>query len=206
MTARKQAVIGLTGPMCAGKNQAAEILEQRGFLVVDADQTARRAMDAVEKDVLAAFGTEAAEKDILLTTKEGKIDRRQLGKLLFGNQQLLARHEAIIYPEIDRLLNEYIDSNTDKTVVINAPLLYKSNVLARCVFVIYIDAPFIIRFLRASKRDTLPPSQIIDRFRAQNNLYAQYISRNVDILKVSNSGTLRVLKRRLEKQLESRGY
>lgn len=203
---RTAPVIGLTGPMCSGKNQAGDYLARRGFVVIDADQTARAAMELVEKRVIAEFQDVAHKKSITLVTPEGKIDRHALGSLIFPDPLLLARHEAIIYPEIDRLLFQEIDSHPDVPIVINAPLLHKSAVLDRCNWIFFIQAPSFIRLFRAIRRDSLPIAQILARFTAQKHLYAQYISRNVDIVKVDNSGTIRALQKKLEKQLAHRGY
>lgn len=199
-------IIGLTGPMCAGKNLAAAVLAKRGFAVADADKIAHQALEEVRERVTAEFAEEAAREGIKLLRTDGSLDRRALGALLFPDPAKLARHEAIVYPKIDELLNAFIDENRDRGVVINAPLLHKSGVLNRCAFVLFIDAPAIIRLFRALRRDRLPIRQILARFSAQKKLFAQYSSKNVDIERVNNRGSLRVLERRLESSLTRRGY
>jgi dephospho-CoA kinase len=205
-TLRKFPVIGLTGPMCAGKNRAAEILEKRGFAVTDADQVAHQALLDVQSEVIAAFTEIARKKGIELTQSDGTLNRRALGSIVFSDPLLLAQHEQIIYPRINLLLNRFIDDNQGKIVVINAPLLHKSPILTRCDFVIFIDAWLPIRFFRAIKRDKLHPMQIFARFSAQKNLFAQYLLKNVDIQRVRNKGSIRALEKGLTKLLSRRGY
>lgn len=192
--------------MCAGKNQAAAILEKRGFLVLDADKVAHQALEDMRAEVIAAFGEIAREKEIDLVLDDGKLNRKGLGQILFSDPALLARHESIVYPRINFLIGRFIDEHPDQTLVINAPLLHKSPILSRCDFVIFIDAWSPIRFLRALKRDKMHPFQIFARFSAQKNLFAQYLLKDVDIQRVLNKGSIRALEKGLAKLLSNRGY
>ena len=203
---RNHPVIGLTGPMCAGKNVAGTILESRGFAVVDADKIAHTALVDVQDNVIAEFRDLARERGIALVAADGSLDRRALGSLVFSDPDLLARHESIVYPRINEILDGFIEENPDRPVVINAPLLHKVPVLDRCDFVIFIDAWAPIRFFRARNRDKLPFTQIFARFSAQKNLFAQYLSKDVDIQRVWNHGSAKVLARKLMKLLLYRGY
>ncbi|HNY20767.1 MAG TPA: dephospho-CoA kinase [Treponemataceae bacterium] len=203
---RAHPVIGLTGPMCAGKNEASAILERLGFAVVDSDQTAHQALDDRRDMVFEAFKDIAEGRGISLSKPDGSLDRRALGSIVFSDPSLLARHESIVYPRINELLDAFIDANPDLPVVINAPLLHKSPVLDRCDFVIFVDAWWPIRLFRARTRDHLPFRQIFARFSAQKNLFSQYISKNVDIQRVHNRGSTGALERRLLKLLSNKGY
>lgn len=205
-TRRMLPVIGLTGPMCAGKNRAAEILAARGFAVVDADTVAHQALRDVQGAVVAAFGEIAGERGLSLLDTAGKINRRALGSLLFTKPALLARHEELIYPRINDLLNQFIDEHPEQGVVINAPLLHRSPVLDRCSFVIFVDSWAPIRLLRAVRRDKLPIRQIFARFSAQKHLFAQYLLKDVDIQRVDNRGSIRALEKKLDTLLSRRGY
>ncbi len=200
--------------MCSGKNAAGGILERLGFAVVDADKTAHEALRDVQDTVIEAFDTLARERGLALLKADGTLDRRALGALVFSDPALLARHEAIVYPRINDLLGRFIDdtsrpnggSATIRGIVINAPLLHKSPVLDRCDFVIFVDSPAFLRLIRAKRRDKLPIQQIFARFSAQKHLFAQYLAKNVDILRVQNRGSIRALERRLVILLSRRGY
>jgi len=192
--------------MCAGKNLAAAILEKRGFLVVDADKTAHQALEDMKEEVIAEFSEVARERCINLVLDDGRVNRRALGQILFSDPALLVRHEDIIYPRINFLLGRFIDEHPDQTVVINAPLLYKSPILDRCDFVIFVDACSPVRFFRSLKRDKMHPFQVFARFSAQKNLFAQYLLKYVDIQRVLNKGSIRALEKGLAKLLSNRGY
>lgn len=199
-------VIGLTGPMCAGKNIAQEFLAKQGFAVLDTDETAHEALKMVRDAVLTEFSPEAKQKGISLARPDGSIDRRALGALVFSDPALLKRHENIIYPVIDRLIFRFLDDHPETGVVINAPMLYKSAVFDRCSLILFISAPAIIRFFRAIRRDSLPLPQILRRFFAQRHLFTQYIKKNADIVRVDNRGSIRAFERKLANLLSRRGY
>lgn len=199
-------VIGLTGPMGAGKNKAAEILARRGYAVADADLIAHQALEEVKDRVVAEFFPEASKRGIALLKEDGSLDRKALGAVLFPSPELLARHESLVYPKIDELLGRFIDNHAGQGVVINAPLLHKSSILQRCDFVLFIDAPAVLRVIRALRRDRLPLRQILARFAAQKRLFAQYSGKSVDIQRVNNRGSIRTLEKRLESLLSLRGY
>lgn len=206
-------IIGLTGAMCSGKNVAASILEDLGYSVIDADKMAHQALEALEAEVLSEFDKEAREAGITLTHPDGTLNRRALGALLFSRVELLARHEAIIYPKINELLLAAIEACEQtaekggivKGIILNAPLLHKTPLLNRCAFVIFIDALPFIRFFRALRRDSLSPRQILSRFSSQKNLFTQYILKNVDIVRVRNQGSRRALEKKLVLTLSLRG-
>lgn len=199
-------IIGLAGPMCAGKNAAAALLEEKGFFIIDADTVAHGVLQDLTPQILDEFKSDAAEKGIELQREDGSLDRRSLGSLLFSYPVLLKRHENLVYPAIDRALESLIQNHTDRNIVINAPVLHKSAMLHYCKLVLYIDAPVIIRLLRTMRRDNLPFHQIIARFRAQKSFFSQYAKKNVDIVRVENTGSLRSLGQKLDTVLSAKGY
>ena len=198
-------VIGLTGPMCSGKNVAAAILSARGLYVVDADTVAHAALEDVKDRVFEAFEEMAKRRGLKLRDEQGSVQRRALASLVFSDPALLAAHEGIVYPRINELLSAEIDAHPEG-IVINAPLLHKSPILGRCDFVIFVSAPLPLRLIRAVRRDSLPIKQIFARFFAQGDLYAQYLEKDVDIQRVPNHGSKRALERRLRRLLTSKGY
>lgn len=191
-------LIGLSGPMAAGKNLAGEILEKMGCAVIDADITAHIALENTKQQVLATFGAEAAQQNIKLLNADGTINRKALAQIVFASQEALEKQEAIIHPEVSRLLELFIAEHPDKTCVINATVLNKVPLAAKCNFIIYVDAPFIIRLIRAKKRDKHSIFHLLKRFSSQKELYAQYQKLNVDIYRVRNTGSSKKLQKKLQ--------
>ena len=66
-------VICITGPMAAGKNELSLILEEFGWLHIDADMLAHFAIDNCKEDILKTFLPYAKKKNINLLKKDGSI-------------------------------------------------------------------------------------------------------------------------------------
>lgn len=195
-------ILCVTGPMAAGKNVAASILEKKGFAAVDADVLGHKAVKECTEQILCEFSDEAQKRGVSLLSSDGTLNRRVLGSIVFESQELLARQEQIVYPVIRRLLAEFIRENIGKDIAVNATVLYKlpdmQNIIER---ILYIDAPLPLRFIRAMKRDKTGIIQIYRRFSSQKNLFAKYKNTNTDIRRVWNTGTRQSLERKIEKFL-----
>lgn len=195
----------VTGPMAAGKNAAAEILAQRHqFAVVDADELAHDAAEQAKAQIVQEFGAMAAQRGIRLLREDGSLDRRAVGALIFSDPELVRRQEAIVYPQINRMFDEFITAHSGQDIAINATVLYKVPLIERIDCVLYVDAPAIQRFFRARRRDGMPARQIRERFRSQRHLFAKYKNANADIRKVWNTGTREQLEKKIAAFLAGR--
>ncbi|MDR2194469.1 MAG: dephospho-CoA kinase [Treponema sp.] len=193
-------LIGLTGPYCSGKNYIASLLEQKGFSVLDVDTLGHEAIRREREAITARFGAD------ILAAGTGEIDRKLLGKKVFGNQRELVALEAIVHPVANALTSEWIAARRGKNCVINAALLHRSVAFERLDAIIIVKAGFLTRLIRARKRDRLPWLDLIKRFRSQNDFSSQYVQhiqnsqKNADkknsIYIINNTG------RNLQKQLD----
>jgi dephospho-CoA kinase len=173
-------IIGLTGAYCAGKNYIAALLEERGFPVLDVDKLGYQVLE-IEKDaVFAQFGSDLKKED-------GSVDRRLLGRRVFGQPEKLAVLENIIHPGVNRLTDEWINAQKSRCVI-NAALLHRSSVFDKLDFLILVTAPLLTRLFRAKKRDKLPWGEILKRAASQKDFNAQYLSINAEIYRVKNPG------------------
>ena len=106
--------------------------------------------------------------------------------------------DAIIYPELKKIIEGKILENRNRNIVVNGAVLYKiPEILSLCTFVLYIYSPFFTRLVRLIKRDKIPFPQLIERMKAQKNLFAKYSEQYADIVKVKNRGTLENLEKNL---------
>lgn len=114
-------IVGLVGESGTGKSTIAEHLERQGAGHVDADAVAHEILrndDSVRRRIKARFGAKVFDGD--------GIDRAALGKLVFGNPDLLQALNSIIHPAIIRECVERLDAlrNEGKSLaVIDAALL-----------------------------------------------------------------------------------
>ena len=185
--------------MAAGKNAVCRILEERGFIALDADRQVHGAIEKAAPEIIKTFSNEAKAQNITLTDENGRINRRELGRLLFNRPDLLAKQESIVYPviieETKRFIQKQQEQKKEADIILNATVLYKTPELLRlCKYIIYVDAPKITRIVRALKRDRMPLRQILSRFATQKGLFSEYKKTGVPIIKITNAGSEKKLK------------
>ena len=168
-------IICVTGQMAAGKNFVCSCLTELGFVALDMDETAHEAISLCTEKILSTFGDEAKSRGISLIRADGSLNRRALGQIVFSDKKLLALQESIVYPKIIELTNRFIVENSEKSVILNATVLYKiPELLSKCEKILFVTAPFFKRLVRAKKRDKIPIIQILARFKNQKNLLSEY--------------------------------
>ena len=189
--------------MAAGKNAVCRILEERGFIALDADRQVHGAIEKAAPEIIKTFSKEANAQNITLTDENGRINRRELGRLLFTSKDLLSKQESIVYPviieETKRFIQKQQEQKKEADIILNATVLYKTPELLRlCKYIIYVDAPKITRIVRALKRDRMPLRQILSRFATQKGLFSEYKKTGVPIIKITNAGSEKKLKSAIE--------
>lgn len=202
-------LIGLSGHSCSGKNTASAILQDYGFYCIDADAVSRKVFTEHEKEILNLFQAEAEKQGINLKNKKG-IDKKAFALLVFSDEELLKKHEAFILPIIEEKIWEEIKmaftEKPERPILLNAPTLHKTSLIKKCLFILYIDAPFILRLIRAKKRDRLPLKNIRLRFSKQKKFFSQYFFLNADTIVVKNFWSSASLKRKLLQEVQKRGF
>ena len=155
-------VIGLTGGIGCGKSLAAQYFAELGALVIDADQLARAAIERGSDgfdEVVALFG------DSIL--KDGNIDRRVLGELIFKDPIAKTKLENIIHPFVRREFEEAVASlNGDQVLVYEIPLLVETNAHEKFDLVITVESEMENRIARLRGRG-MHISEIEGRVAAQ---------------------------------------
>ncbi len=178
-------VNAVVGKMASGKNYICSQFEKEGWHSIDADLLVHKAIEEAKDTILQTFSPYARKAGISITKQDGTIDRRNLGVILFANPELMAKQEAIVYPVITKMLEDFIEKN-DK-VIINATVLYKTPaLLEKCQKIYYIKAGFFTRLFRAKKRDSLPLRQILKRFYSQRKLFSEYKKTGLPIEIIKN--------------------
>ncbi len=155
-------IVALTGGIGSGKSHVAKYFHQLGSYVFDADQLARAAIERGSKgfdEVVTKFG------DQIL--KDGDIDRRKLGEIIFADPAAKANLESIIHPEVKRLFEEAKKSlPLDAVVIYEIPLLVESNSGDRFDYSITVEAEVETRTKRLKERG-LATHEIVGRMAAQ---------------------------------------
>lgn len=118
-------VVGLTGGIGAGKSTVSSMLAERGAVIVDADEIARK-LQTPNSPVLARMAERFGD---YIIRDDGSLDRAAVAAIVFGDEpQARAALEdlnGIVHPamqdEIKRQIEAHAD--TDRVVVLDFPLL-----------------------------------------------------------------------------------
>ena len=155
-------VVALTGGIGAGKSLVAQYFSELGARVVDADQLSRIAIErgsAGFDEVIMRFG-----EGIL---RNGDIDRKALGEIIFKDKSAKADLEAIIHPRVRELFFEVVnDLAADEILIYEIPLLVETGAASNFDEVITVEADLEIRKSRLLKRGMFS-SEIESRLAAQ---------------------------------------
>lgn len=130
--------IGLTGGIGSGKSTVAGLLAAEGFTVVDADEISRQIMEPGSdtlSDVADEFGAD-------LIDAEGNLDRAELARRAFVDDDSTQRLNAITHPAIRFRTEEEFDKHRDEQAVIyDMPLLVEQNMHHDMDLVVVVHVP-----------------------------------------------------------------
>ena len=155
-------VVALTGGIGAGKSLVAQYFSELGARVVDADQLSRIAIERGSEgfdEVVTHFG-----ESIL---RNGDIDRKSLGEIVFKDKAAKATLEAIIHPKVRELFFEVVsDLAADEILIYEIPLLVETGAASNFDQIITVEADLELRKSRLLKRGMFI-SEIESRLAAQ---------------------------------------
>lgn len=187
--------IGLTGRYCAGKSSLTPFFEMGGLKVIEVDQLGHQALSNSTKQLTNLFGLE-------ILNEEGTVDRKKLGKIVFGDNKKLKELESIVHPkmveEVVSLIELERAANT-KGVIINAALLKRMNLEKLCDATIYVATPTLIRFFRSHKRDKTNIKKFVQIEKAQKEIRLKELKRSIKVFIIFNWVPRRFIYRQIEK-------
>jgi dephospho-CoA kinase len=140
-------VIGIVGSPAGGKSTVARRLRELGATWVNADRIAHRCLDRldVRQRLLNEFGDS-------IVSESGRIDRRALGSIVFGDDESSAGKlqylESVVHPATRRMCLVRLRRAARFGVpaaVLDAPLLLEADWGVMCDFVWCVDAPEAMR-------------------------------------------------------------
>lgn len=155
-------VIGLTGGIASGKGVVAQALAEMGMRVLDADAIAHEFLKEdkwVMKEVVRAFGHEVLAKD-------GGVDRKKLGEIVFRDPMHRRTLEDILHPRIrEELIRRVLAIKGD--VVLEIPLLIEQGGEG------HVDLVVVVYCSRERQIERLMQRDGIDRDEASRRVDAQ---------------------------------
>ncbi len=155
--------IVLTGGIATGKSTVAKMLEEEGFVIVDADKIAHGILDKSAKEIEKLFGKKFVKK--------GQVDRKELGALVFGDKNERRKLEKLLHPLIKSKIEEDVKElkREKKRYIVDIPLYFETqNYKAKKVVLVYARKEQQIQ--RVSKRDGLSKEDALKRIKAQMDI------------------------------------
>jgi len=167
-------VIGLTGGIGSGKSTVSQFLAELGASIIDVDKVWHEALKPdteLWREVVATFGQE-------IVKPKGEIDRKKLGRIVFGNPEARARLNQIMHPRVYALVMAQLEQYRRQeagVVVLEVPLLVEVPLSLRAgepslsdemdeVWVTVAPEPTVLRRL---KKAGLSEPEILARIRSQ---------------------------------------
>jgi len=129
-------VIGLTGSIAMGKTTTARLFAEEGVPVHDAD--------AVVHKLYAGEAAGLIEAAFPGSTKNGTVDRIQLGKQVTGDPTALRRLEEIVHPLVRNAERKFLrdaEIAGAPIVVLDVPLLFETGGDGRVDATVVVSAP-----------------------------------------------------------------
>jgi dephospho-CoA kinase len=142
-------VVGLTGSIGMGKSTAAAMIRRLGIPVFDADLAVHRLM-AKGGRAVAPIAARFADVEI-----GGAIDRKALGRAVFGQKSELKALEAILHPMVREAERRFIAAaarRRQRLVVLDIPLLFEADRDQECDVTIVVTAPAFLQRQRVLRR------------------------------------------------------
>lgn len=160
--------IGITGSSGSGKTTLSKILNKRDDVkVIDADKVVRELSVPGTKylsSIKETFGQEVFLED-------GNLNRKRLAQKIYNDNSSREKLNTLTFHYVVNEIIERIKNINDENIkfaIIDAPLLFESNLDKCCDFVIALVADFELKVRRICKRDNIDEETAKSRLNIQN--------------------------------------
>ena len=155
-------VIGITGGSGSGKTTLLNIIRQQGGLVLDCD--------AIYHDLLRSDTTmlEAIETRFPGTVRDGALDRKKLGGIVFADEGALLDLNAITHIAVKQEVLRCL-ADAPALVAIDAIGLFEGGLAELCHTTVAVTAPEEMRIVRLMNREGISREYAQKRIAAQKS-------------------------------------
>ncbi|MDD5406386.1 MAG: dephospho-CoA kinase [Sulfurovaceae bacterium] len=155
--------IALTGGIAVGKSSTISFMSLYGFRCIDADKIAHQTIDEQRDAIISMFGSHIV--------KDEKIDRKEVGKIVFANAKMRSELEALLHPIIyDKIIA--LASQEEKRgfpYFIDIPLFFE-NKRYKIDRSLVVYAPKTEQIKRLMKRNALSEYEALQRIESQMDI------------------------------------
>ena len=181
--------IALTGGISTGKSTVCNLFKLHGFLTIDADLIAHRLLDENSDKIAIMFGDKYVEN--------GKVLRKELGKIIFSNEENKLKLEALLHPLIQNeiIKESKIFEEQNKPYFVDIPLFFeKMHYPIPKSLLIY--TPKDIQVQRLMKRDNIDENEA--KLKISNQMDIEEKKKLADMV-IDNSKDLKHLQAEVER-------
>ncbi|GIV61661.1 MAG: dephospho-CoA kinase [Rhodothermaceae bacterium] len=185
--------LGVTGGIGSGKTTVCRMFEALGARVFYADAEGKRILQedpGAREEILRAFGPASYDR-------EGRLNRAYLAQQVFGDDEKLARINAIVHPRVYAAFEaarRQAEAEGVPLFVKEAALIFETGGDRHLDAVAVVDAPEEERVRRVMARDGVTPEQV--RARMAHQLPPDELRRRADFI-IENTGDLAALERQV---------
>ncbi|MDO9206690.1 MAG: dephospho-CoA kinase [Sulfuricurvum sp.] len=155
--------IALTGGIATGKSTVASLMGLNGLRIIDADAISHRLLDENVSWVGEHFGSEYVT--------QGKVNRPELGKIIFANPEAKKELEAFLHPKIRAAIEEASEKQDllKYPYLIDIPLFFEtSSYPIKNSVVVY--TPKELQLERFMKRNGFTAEESLRRIESQMDI------------------------------------
>ena len=189
---RHMKIIGVTGSSGAGKDTLCEILEDKyNAEIVDADKIARELSKKGTmylQSIVESFGSGIVDR-------QGELNRKKLASIIYEDDKKREELNKLTFIYVVDEIKKRINKIKKKIIVVNAPLLFESNLDQVCDFVIAVIAERKVQIERIMKRDNIKEDEAEKRLNMQNT--DEFYIENADYI-IHNKGDIKDIEKQLK--------
>ncbi len=181
--------IALTGGISTGKSTVCNLFKLHGFLTIDADKIAHKLLDENSHKIATMFGEQYVEN--------GKVLRKELGKIIFSNEENKLKLEGLLHPLIkEEIIKESkVFEEQNKPYFVDIPLFFeKMHYPIPKSLVIY--TPKDLQIDRLMKRDKIDEAEA--KLKISNQMDIEEKRKLADMV-IDNSKDLKHLQNEVER-------
>jgi len=183
----------LTGGIATGKSSVCNFLKLHGFHIIDADKIAHETLQENVSDIEKLFGKEYI--------KDGKVDRKKLGELIFKNKKEKKALEAFLHPLIKKRIEEEALKLEKYNVpyIVDIPLFFETGSRYDIKPIVVVYAPKERQLERLIKREGYDMDHAKRRLNAQTDIEDK---RKLADFVIDNSKDIKHLQSEIERFLD----
>jgi dephospho-CoA kinase len=144
-------VIGIVGGIGSGKSAVADAMRRLGGRLISADDFGHEALRQpdIKAQLIKRWGNQILDP-------QGNPDRKMVGRIVFENTDELRALENLVFPFIEKKINQEITSaRADagvKWIILDAAIMIETGWHRQCDRIVFVDAPRELRLARVKEQ------------------------------------------------------